>query len=287
MKQVIYVDVLICVNLFINYFLLLSTVKFLNLKFKYIRILIGAFIGAAYSLIIFVPNVNSILSIILKLIVSIIIVFVSFGIMEIKLIIKAVSCFYLINFGFCGVMLALWYLFSPLGLMMNNGIVYFNISPVVFLVSTLFSYVLIRLLNKITGYSAPKKLFYYINISNNNKVCCIKAKIDTGNTLKEPFSSIPVIVAEYKYIKNIVPNEFKDTMLIEDNNEFDIKDLNNFRLIPFKTVSGNGILPAFKPDKIVIRGGKEINKEAYVAVCKSGTLSKEYMGLINPELVEI
>ena len=46
MKQVIYVDVLIIVNLFVNYFLLLTTSKFLNLKLKLSRLILGEILGA-------------------------------------------------------------------------------------------------------------------------------------------------------------------------------------------------------------------------------------------------
>ena len=59
MKQVIYIDVLIIVNLFVNYFILLTTSKFLNLKLKLSRLILGEILGAIYSLYIFIPAPNT------------------------------------------------------------------------------------------------------------------------------------------------------------------------------------------------------------------------------------
>ena len=53
-----YVDVLLGLNLFINYFLLLSVAKFLRISVRRLRLLAGAAIGAAYSLVILVPMPN-------------------------------------------------------------------------------------------------------------------------------------------------------------------------------------------------------------------------------------
>ena len=48
MKQTIYIDVLLAVNIFINYFLLLAAAKFLAVKRVRLRILAASILGAAY-----------------------------------------------------------------------------------------------------------------------------------------------------------------------------------------------------------------------------------------------
>ena len=62
MKQTIYIDVLISINLFINYFLLLSVAKILTLKPERKRIILSSFIGSLYSLVILLPSINIVLS---------------------------------------------------------------------------------------------------------------------------------------------------------------------------------------------------------------------------------
>lgn len=42
MKQTVYLDVLICLNLFINYFILLACAKFTKIPVKQRRLVLGA-----------------------------------------------------------------------------------------------------------------------------------------------------------------------------------------------------------------------------------------------------
>ena len=65
MKEVIYIDVLIAVNLFINYFLIISTAKFLHLKTQKSRLILGEILGGIYSLYILLPPTNFFVSLII------------------------------------------------------------------------------------------------------------------------------------------------------------------------------------------------------------------------------
>ena len=94
--------------------------------------------------------------------------------------------------------------------------------------------------------------------------------MDTGNTLTEPFSNAPVVVVDAACIASIMPKE----------------ESGKIRYVPFQAVSGGGLLPAFRPDKLTIFTGKnciEIN-EVYIAATQSklGTFS----ALLNPDLLE-
>ena len=53
MGNVIYIDVLIVLNIFINYFLLLATTFFLHQKPKRWRLVVSAVVGSLFSLLIF------------------------------------------------------------------------------------------------------------------------------------------------------------------------------------------------------------------------------------------
>lgn len=287
MKHTIYVDVLVCINLFINYFILIATAKFLKIYIKRIRVLAGATLGAFYSLYILLPDMNFALSILVKMVMSVTICLAAFKFTGVKPLIKIVACFYSISFVFCGVMFAIWNLFSPNGLLINNGVVYFNISPIFFIVTTGVSYLLIGLINRISGRDAPRNIFYNVMIEFEGKSVVIRSKLDTGNTLVEPFSNIPVIVVEYANIKEILPQEMKE-FLSSGNMEYtqNCKYLKKCRMIPFNTVSANGILPAFLPDKVEIIHERTIErKDAYIAVCSNGVFNGEFKSLINPDLV--
>lgn len=292
MKQTIYIDVLISVNLFINYFLLMSVVKILNLKPERKKLVLSAFIGSLYSLFILLPPINNVLSLIVKLIMSATIVLLAFGIVPLKVFFKIIGAFYGVNFIFGGIVFFVWHFISPNGIFINNNIVYLNLSPIFLIITTFIAYVAIRVMDKFTATHSISKLNCDILIQCNDKSTVISAKIDTGNTLREPFSNIPVIVAQYQCIESIIPQALKiylcsgalnNTM---SNSYYECK-FNSFRMIPFKAVSGEGLLPAFKPDYIkILSDSSNLKKEAYIAICDDKVFNNEYVALVNPDLIE-
>ena len=291
MKQIIYADVLVSVNLFINYFILLGTARFIYLKFSRIRVLLGALLGALYSLYIFLPPLNFIFSLIIKLIMAVTIIWVSFGIGNKKTQIKTTLCFYSISFAFSGIMFALWCLLSPKGLIVNNGIVYFNISPLFLIVSTVLAYIILQIINRVVGKKRSKNCSCSIGIELQGNVLSLQGEIDTCNNLKEPFSNIPVIVVNRNKIKSIVPQNILNTFYLESKNmdlsNIPIKWRRRIRMIPFRTVSGEGVLPAFKPDNVIIfRNSNKVRKEAYIAICSDSSFDKNLEALVSPELAD-
>ena len=288
MYQTIYIDILMSVNLFINYFTLKATSKFLYIKTSRIKMVLGALLGAIYSLYILLPYKNMFGSMAVKFLMSVTIIIVAFGFSNKGNLIKCIVCFYSINFAFSGCILALWYVFRPNGLVINNGIVYFNISPLILIILTILSYTLISIMNKFIGKQEDKSVYKKIHISLYSKKIELNAKIDTGNSLREPFSNIPVIVVNERKLNDSIP---LDVRLLKSCDTLPLTQLNNIhtklRLVPFKTVSSEGILPAFKPDFVVIHddNDRHIKKEVYVAICKDGILDDKYDALINPEIL--
>ena len=116
-----------------------------------------------------------------------------------------------------------------------------------------------------------KFLIHDIYINLNNKSIKFNGKLDTCNNLIEPFSQLPVIIVRKSSIQKILPDNF-----------LDINDSKDLRLIPFRTMSNEGILPAFKPDSIILENSK---KQAYVAVCEDNFLSQDTPVLINSLLL--
>lgn len=246
MKQTIYIDVLVGVNLFVNYFLLLAVAKFLSLYTRRIRLLAASALGALYSLSILLPEVNTALSFVIKLIMAGTIVIAAYPFVNLKQFLRQLAAFYIMSFSFAGFMLAIWYFIAPQGLIIKNSVVYFNISPLLLILLTVICYLIIRLINRLTGRQAPEGLFCKIYITYNGKTVSCLAKVDTGNSLTEPFSNYPVAVVCEKRILELIPKE----------------DSGKLRLVPFRSVSGEGLLPAFRPDLLTLVYGK--NSFSYI-----------------------
>lgn len=280
-KRVVYIDILLCLNLIINYFIIISVGKFLHRKKSRTRFILGALVGSLCSLIILLPPVNGFLNFLIKLLVSSMICLISFKFGGIKEFVKNTAAFYLISFLFCGVMLAFWFTFTPKVMVINNSTVYFNISPLYLIISSLITYFIVGLICRITGRKKPEKLYYNIIIERCAKRICVKGKLDTGCSLVEPFSGSPVIVCDEKSIKDIVPEnvlEYEKCLTYTGYTD-------KIRVIPFGTISGTGLMPCFKPDRIFIDDNLCLN-EIYIAVADKDSIHDECGCLINPQCLD-
>lgn len=288
MRQVIYIDVLLCVNLLINYVILILEAKLLNLRIKRKRLILSALMGSFYSIFIFFDQINLLLSLFIKLLMSITIILIAYGFINTRSFVKSIVTFYFINFIFGGIIFCIWYFISPKGIFIKNGIVYFDISPILLILSTVVIYFSIKIYQYFLGESDLHDSVCDLEILNKGRIVKLFAKVDTGNSLKEPFSNKPVIVAEYESLKDILPPEVKN--YIQDNVEdwtAKGKKTSLLRVIPYSTVSGEGLLPAFIPEKVTIRyKNKTYIKETFLAISKRNLFLGDYKALVPPDLID-
>lgn len=270
MKQTVYVDVLVAVNFFITYFLLRAVAGFLTLPVRRGRMAAASAAGGLCSLLILLPELPAPLSVAGKLLMSAGIVLLAFGYGGVRRLVRDAAAFFGVSFAFAGLMLAVWYFFAPQGLVIRNSVVYFNISPLLLILLTAACYFVLSAIGRVTGRRMPRELRCRLVVGCGGRSCACTAQIDTGNTLREPFSNDPVAVVYERAIGKIVPPPGS----------------RNLRLVPFDTVSGEGVLRAFRPDRLTIYcGGRAVKPpRAYIAVSK--TRPGECDALLNPELLQ-
>ena len=293
---VIYIDVLFFVNLFINYILLRACSVLCRLRMIRLRILLGSIAGAIYAVLIFFPDFSVIYSTLAKLLISMLLVAISFPFYSMKEYLKALFVFYMVSFGFGGCVLCTFYfsqIGAKLGAIYSNGILYFNLPWQLLVVSGMFFYSATKLFAFFSKRSfrtngLKKKLY----LTYDNKTAEITALLDTGNSLVDPVSLSPVIVAEYRLMKNLFSDEIRSALdNIEKSNitwimnEIVQKGL-PARLIPFSSIGkSNGMLIGFVPDKAEIRDecGIRVLEKCVVAISAT-QISKDrsYGALLNP-----
>ena len=263
---VIYVDVLFVVNYFITFFLLLVTAKLSKRNEKTWRLVLASFIGGGYSLIILVDDLHFAISFIGKLAAACLMILAAFSLKGIKTYIKEVAIFFFVNFLFVGIIVGLWLIFKPKGIVINNSTVYFNVSAKLLLITALAAYLISAAVIRIYNNKTSIKELYSVTVFKNGNKIRFFAFADSGNNLKEPFSNYPVIVADKKLFENYECQ----------------------RLIPFSTIGGEGVLSAFKPDKVEISSsfGSVAVEEVYIAI--SDNVKKgEYQGILNPKILNV
>lgn len=291
MRQTIYVDILLGVNLIIDYFILKLEAKLFNLDVKRRKIISSALIGSIFSLFIFFDNLGVGLSFFIKVLMSMLMIIVAFERKNLKTFFKLVIVFYLINFLFGGMIFFIWYFYSPKGIYIKNGMIYFNISPIFLIVSTGIIYLILKIYYNLWGNRTEYIGVCKIKIKNGGKEVTLRGKIDTGNDLREPFSNIPVIVSEFNYVKPVLSEKFKNCIINFYKNSNDLnflcqEDFKKIRLIPFNTISDSGVLLSFIPDEITVKYLSNSYKvKSYLAISYKQVKEEGFEVLVNPELI--
>lgn len=267
----VYLDIVFLENICMNYIIIYATIILLKLKNRPIRIFLGSLIGAIYAVISVMKIFEMYNSIFVKILVSIIIIYISTDSKNFKSLFKALLLFYFVSFTFGGIALALLYFIKPENILMKNG-VYIGTYPIkIVLLGGILGYILISIVYSIikNKYSKKKKICD-IEISIEKKVKSICALIDSGNFLKEPITGVPVVVVETSLLDGVVPKIILDNIdnIIIGNMEFAEKNnlepeevntfLRKFRVIPFNSLGKeNGLLLGIKADYLKITEDKE------------------------------
>ena len=289
----IYIDVVLLENICMNYIILFATAIILKIQIKQIRLITGSLIGAIYTIISYISGLKIYSNFFLKLILSIIIIYISFNPKNLKKLLKFTLMFYLTSFVFGGAAFALIYVVKPQELLKNNGLVLNAKSLRVIFISAIIAFIVIiigfRIVkNKISA----KDMYCDIEIKINNKKIETKAMIDTGNFLKEPITNTPVIVVEhtllYECISKEILNHIEDILggdfsEIPDNIRKEY--ISKLKVIPFSSLGKqNGMLLGIKPEGVIIKNEEEEKENNNVIIGiynKSLTKRGEYRALLG------
>lgn len=279
--QTIYVDILLSLNLVINYLLLSASAFYTHTKVSLKRLLLGSAIGSICSLIMLLPVIPFVLNMLIKFLVGGITVFVCFGRKNKKEFIKLYAVFLTATFFFGGIVISLWFLFTPKNLMIKNSVIYINISPVSLILYSVICYLAFRFIHIIIGKYRTKETFCILTIISNNHALRVNAKIDTGNTLTEPFSQCPVIVVGRSVASPVTPIEILEYETVTSLSYR--TQINSIRFVPFTSVGGKGILPCFKAEKIYINDAL-CDKNVYIALCNDEYIKGDFQALVPYEI---
>lgn len=280
--RVIYIDILLLLNFYVTYFLIVGACCILHRKISVSRRILGSLTGTLSSLMIFLPELPLMANIALKIAVSLIITLASLGFGNIRIFIKSSAVFFIINCVYAGIMLALWLFCAPMGMVYNNGISYLDIPFPAVILSTSISYAILLIIRRVLDSKTDLDKKYQIEIVTSTGKATLTAIPDSGNKLTDFLTGLPVIFCNIDKCSDICPQEVY--MYLADMNKENIP-LQGIRLIPCSTVSGDTLAVCFKPDKLIIidnQNKKEIN--ALIGFTKNGFKS-EFGAIFNPNLL--
>lgn len=118
----IYIDVIFLENLFMNYIILFATGIIVKAPLKVIRTLLSSIIGSVYAVVSYMSILEINSNFLLKVVLSVVMVYVAFSSKRAKTFLKQLIIFYLTSFTFGGVAFALLYFVSPQNILMEKGV---------------------------------------------------------------------------------------------------------------------------------------------------------------------
>lgn len=268
--QVVYADVLIILNTYVNFTLLHLTSLISSTGASRLRMLLSALFGGVYSLIILVDGIPAIASFLLKAAVCALMSAIAFGFKGLHPYIKRTAAFLFVSFLFAGVMFALWLLVKPETMLFNNATVYFQFDTVTLLVATTVCYGVLRLLYFIIEKRAPKGHIYNLTVSVDGRQVDCNALLDSGSSMKDYFTSLPIIAVDRSLFK-FIPKKIED-----------IPSYLKPRYAPIATVSGEGMMIIFRPEQVRIRGVDcdFVTKDVYIGLSETKIKNGDFQAVL-------
>ncbi len=257
MNLTIYVDVLFLLNMLIDYIILCSTALISGRECARARLIAASAAGALYSVVIFFPSLRLFNLLLIRMAAGGALLLIAFKFKNIYAYLKLALVYFIINAVYGGGMYA-FYHFTALGSKMNssNGVYYIDLPLWAVILLAFVFYFVIKLFAKISDGRNVKKQVRELDIYFGTGHARVSALFDTGNTLYDPISLLPVMLVE----TSALHGRLSETLLknAESGMTDELPLMHSLypelklRVVPFKDVTGKkSFVYAFKPKKIV------------------------------------
>ncbi|MBQ6847311.1 MAG: sigma-E processing peptidase SpoIIGA [Clostridia bacterium] len=277
--MIVYADILLVVNLIIDFFLLKISLRLLKITVKPFRIISASVVGTFFSLYIFLPKSPVLVEYLVHLAMSGVLMLICVGYRSLKSFFRSVITLFAVTCIYGGLMISLWQVARPKGMVINNSVVYFNISPVVLITFTVVGYFLYIILSKIFAISSKNAKRCNITLYALGKSVGATAIIDTGNSLVDIMSESEIIIAD----KSVAVALFGNTDIIKDP-----LLATRFRTIPCDTVSGGSILEGFRCDMgEIYLEDKTISLNNPILAISKAPIKEDYSAILNPKILDL
>ncbi len=264
--RTIYADEVFIFNAAVDSILLIAAGNLCGLPFRRIRVLAGGGIGGVYAVAVQVFEGTPVSWTAVKVLVGVLIPLCAFGYLSRSAFLRRLTAFWIMSVLAGGAVLGAAALFGG-----SVGDGYAALHPAGLTVVA-FSLGLMLLASSWLGgaaiHAAEERV--RVRVSYGGREAEFTALVDSGNTLRDPVSGLPVIVAELEAVSTLFRQDVAGALRKSGGDAATFlaslsgkAEGSRFRLVPCVTVSGKGMLPAFRPDRVEL-GGKETH--ALIAV---------------------
>ncbi|MEG2053904.1 MAG: sigma-E processing peptidase SpoIIGA [Oscillospiraceae bacterium] len=281
MRTVVYLDVLLIINLILDYLILLC-IKLLtgDLTSRW-RLFAGAVVAAITSLIIIAPRLNIYLNFLYKILTALLIVSVSFKFFGYKMFIKKVIWFLILNLSLAGAVTLYMVYVNSKNIEVNNFVLYLDISPLTLLFCVMTVYIIIKILVLLFGTPKKEGIYKFEIIFNGTK---INTNIfwDTGFRLCDTFTQKPVLMLDVKCL-----NEEERKKITEYKKGHSEKENEKLRFLFVKTVNGESVIPCTTAQKITdLSHSDGVSVNNFTVAFSENSFTNGYNGVAGNEFME-
>ena len=249
--RVLYIDAYFFFNLLADYLICLSTGRLCSLKLRRRRYLAAALLGAFYALACLPPGPGFLSSLPAKLAAAAAMGALAFGAEARPL--RCILAMLLVSCAFGGFLYAVSLaLESPVLLSLPRLAAFF-----------LFCYGILKLLSRFRRRWDGAKTAS-VRLNSFGREAEFSALVDSGNSLRSPETGEGVLIASPAALRPLF-SEY--SVLLEELEPVELIQAfarlpdyaGKLRLIPYRSLSGGGMLPVFRPQRLLINGVKTDN----------------------------
>lgn len=282
MKITVYLDMLILINFIINYYLLKISSICAGTPQKGKRLLFSAGVGSLFSLAVFMDIRSVFLSFAIKVFSVILCAFLAFGYNNLRYFLRMVLYLSAANALLAGVLMAFCG-YSDI-IYAKNMFFYINISPLL-MVGCISAVYLVLLLADFFLVSRSKGDTYDFEIVLG--ICTVKGRgfYDSGFQLKDIMGGRAVMMCAVSLLQNCPEIRRQTESYIQGGKSGNLKIFPIF----YSDISGGGMLPAIKADKVECtnKKGRKIQMDNILLAVSRDEISRDVQILFGREILNM
>lgn len=279
--MIVYADVLLLTNFYVDYLLLMATERLSGVQGAFWRRVLAGFVASLFSLGIFLPMKSRAVELAWEGFCALVTLLVAYGRCRPRAFLRRFVAFLAATYAFAGLFLLLQRWTGPDGgIVVRGGTVYLDLSPFLLIGFTTVCYLSLCLYRRLVRRRDLVEQRHDLVLTYQEKTVSLRAYYDSGNRLYDPLSGRPVVVINREAAASLLPDPAYRALWDAGVAE---KPVKGFRLIPFETIGGDGLMPAFKPDEVKL-DGKQLGR-CYIAVSPA-PLRADFDGLIGPDFFD-
>ena len=288
MVQTIYVDVLLVTNYLIDWMLLSLAGRLAGRRPRRGRQCLAAALGALGALGIFLPVSGPLVTVGLRLGVTVGMLLAAWPFAGVRALVREFCCLLLCGVFVGGALSWLGSLSQAQRFLCRNGIVYLHFSPLLLLCNVALAYGVVTVAQRLLCFGRPPAQRLQVEVTVNGRSKTLGAMVDSGNLLREPFTGWPVVVCGVDELEGLLEPELF-SLLWQNAPPQQLAPWSP-RFLPYDSVGGEGLLPAFLGQRLHILsqdGAQAVVEQFYLAVSPRPVGTPGCPLLLSPELLSL